>query len=137
MLGKSFLSILLVLTLQDQIHIAQNIYFEARGESQEGWKVVMATTLNRVESDKFPNSVYEVIWQENQFSWTHDGKSDVPKDKKKWHEIVSFVKKQSVHDLLMYGITHYHRDDVSPKWSNELQFLGKVGRHLTYREVTK
>jgi hypothetical protein len=75
--------------------LATNIYFEARGESVEGQKAVAFVTLNRVESDKFPNDICSVVYQAKhsrwwaehrdrlvpirnqcQFSWYCDGKSD-------------------------------------------------------------
>ena len=34
---------------------------------------IMATIMNRVRSDKFPNTIEEVIYQENQFSMAYNG----------------------------------------------------------------
>ena len=34
---------------------------------------IMATVMNRVRSDKFPNAITEVIYQENQFSTAYNG----------------------------------------------------------------
>ena len=43
--------------------LATNIYFEARGESLEGKKAVAFVTLNRVESESFPNDICSVVYQ--------------------------------------------------------------------------
>lgn len=48
--------------------MAQVIYHEARGESQEGKIAVGQVVMNRVKSGKYPNTVYEVVWQRGQFS---------------------------------------------------------------------
>ncbi len=48
--------------------MAQVIYHEARGESEAGRAAVGQVVLNRVRDKRFPNSVYEVIWQPKQFS---------------------------------------------------------------------
>jgi len=69
--------------------MAQNIYFEARGEPIKGQLAVGNVVLNRVKSKKYPNTVCEVIKQARidpirgtpikhkcQFSWYCDGKSD-------------------------------------------------------------
>ena len=74
--------------------LAQNIYFEARGERQAGQLAVGLVTMNRVNSKRFPNTVCKVVWQKRQFSWTHDGKSDRPTDMKAWklaQKIAEFV----------------------------------------------
>lgn len=41
---------------------------EAEGEDTEGKALVILVVLNRAESDSFPDSIEEVIFQENQFS---------------------------------------------------------------------
>lgn len=75
--------------------LAKNIYHEARGESREGKLAVAHVTMNRVHSNRFPDTVCGVVhqavyskwwWEEKgkrvpvrnkcQFSWYCDGKSD-------------------------------------------------------------
>lgn len=41
---------------------------EAEGECEEGQRLIIDTILNRVDSPHFPDTVYDVIWQPNQFS---------------------------------------------------------------------
>lgn len=48
--------------------IARLVFLEARGESLEGQQAVAEVVLNRVLSDRFPDTVAEVIYQEGQFS---------------------------------------------------------------------
>lgn len=80
----------------DQMHcLAKNIYFEARGETTIGKIAVANVTVNRVNDQRFPNTicgvvhqaVYSTWWKENhdrlvpvrnmcQFTWYCDGKSD-------------------------------------------------------------
>lgn len=64
--------------------LALNIYFEARGEAPEGQLAVGLVSMNRVHSKRYPNSICRVVWQKRQFSWTHDGKSDRPREKAAW-----------------------------------------------------
>lgn len=52
--------------------LARNIYFEARGESEEGQYAVAYVTLNRVDDSRWPNSICRVVYQPNQFSWTRN-----------------------------------------------------------------
>lgn len=41
---------------------------EAEGEPEMGKRLVIDTILNRMDHYAFPNTVYEVVWQPNQFS---------------------------------------------------------------------
>ena len=45
---------------------------EAEGEPEEGKRLVIDTILNRVDSDRFPDTIYDVIYQPNAFTsmWT-------------------------------------------------------------------
>ena len=49
---------------------------EAEGESEEGKRLVIDTILNRVKSEQFPNTVYGVVYQPNQFSVMWNGRID-------------------------------------------------------------
>lgn len=49
---------------------------EAEGEPELGKRLVIDTILNRVDSDRFPNTVHGVIYQPNQFSSVWNGRSD-------------------------------------------------------------
>ncbi len=50
--------------------LAKNIYFEARGESDEGRAGVAHVTLNRHADPDFEESVCKVVTSSKQFSWT-------------------------------------------------------------------
>lgn len=52
------------------------IYCEAQGESYQGKKAVGIVVMNRVRSDKFPNTVKKVIYQSGQFSPVRNGSLD-------------------------------------------------------------
>ena len=67
--------------------LALNLYFEARDQDKEGQIAVGLVTINRVLSKHYPNSICDVVWQQNknkkgnliaQFSWTLDGMHDSP-----------------------------------------------------------
>lgn len=47
---------------------------EAEGEPEEGQRLVIDTILNRMDSDKFPNTASGVIYQRGQFSCMWDGR---------------------------------------------------------------
>lgn len=49
---------------------------EAEGECEEGKRLVIDTILNRVDSEHFPNTISEVIYQPHQFSSMWNGRID-------------------------------------------------------------
>lgn len=59
-------------------HLAGIIQDEAGGESLTGKIAVGAVILNRVQSNAFPDSITNVIFQKNQFTPAMDGKLSSP-----------------------------------------------------------
>lgn len=57
----------------DMNMIAQLVEAEAGDQDLEGKRLVVDVVLNRVESDQFPNTVEEVIYQKHQFSVIRNG----------------------------------------------------------------
>lgn len=53
--------------------LAKTIHAEARGEPFKGQVAVGAVILNRVNSEKFPNTVHGVVYQPYAFTAVHDG----------------------------------------------------------------
>ena len=122
--------------------LALNIYFEARGEPQNGQFAVAAVTMNRVKSYRFPNTVCKVVWQRRQFSWTHDGKSDRPKDKRAWQQAKSLAKlvyskylkfqeKSNGAWDITQGALHYYSTTIpQPYWAKQKVASTSIGRHM-------
>lgn len=49
---------------------------EAEGECEEGKRLVIDTILNRVDSEHFPDTITDVVYQPNQFTSMWNGRSD-------------------------------------------------------------
>ncbi len=122
--------------------LAQNIYFEARGESLHGQLAVALVTMNRVRSPKYPNDVCQVVWQRRQFSWTHDGKSDRPRDMVAWRralQIAEFVyhkynklpeQARKAVDITNGALFYYAPKLAQPYWARHKQVTAKIGGHI-------
>lgn len=82
---------------------------EAEGESELGKRLVIDTILNRVESDSFPGTVEEVVYQSGQFECMWNGRVDrcvVTNEVKELvrQEIVSKVNP----DVLYFRADYFH-----------------------------
>lgn len=60
----------------DSYILAKIAMAEAEGEDTEGKALVMLVALNRVWDDSFPDTIEEVVMQENQFSPVANGRYD-------------------------------------------------------------
>lgn len=69
--------------------MAQLVYHEARGESEDGQKAVVEVVLNRVLDSDFKNTVYDVIYEKRQFSTAKKLKGTVPNEEN--YEAVRYV----------------------------------------------
>ena len=128
--------------------LALNIYYEARGSNLADKAAVSDVVLNRVNDNRYPNTICEVVKQGKQhpsgqmvrnacqFSWYCDGKSDVPLDKDRWFEAQMIAWGFLEYDKyrgITEGATHYHATYVSPRWAKDLQIVGRIGAHIFYR----
>lgn len=71
--------------------LAKLVYEEARGESILGQRAVVEVVLNRVMDNRFPDTIYGVIYQKNpvQFSPAYKLNSTVPTDEQ--YDVVKMV----------------------------------------------
>ena len=123
---------------EDRYCLAQNIYFEARGESTVGQAAVGWVTLNRVMNSDFPGEICKVVWQDSQFSWTHDGKSDRPRDADAWATAQAIAGEV----LQAYGVdrdptegaTYFHADSVKPAWRKKYDRVVQIDGHIFYAD---
>ena len=129
--------------LQTQINcLAEAMYFEARGENEIGWYAVGETILNRVASDRFPDTVCDVIEQgvgqlhNCQFSYNCDGLAEIIREDEAYAQILdlahSIMRGQAIH--VTGGATHFHTVDVNPFWTSSMYKTAHIGRHIFYRD---
>ena len=115
--------------------LALNVYFEARGESYDGQKMIAEVTMERVYTDGFPKTVCGVVWEDGAFSWTNDGKSDRPKDIDAWLTAQIIANETLLYGCdLCSGATYYHARDVLPYWADDMVMVGMYGNHVFYKE---
>ena len=65
-----------LLTREEIELIALVTMAEAEGESEQGKRLVIDTILNRVDHERFPDTVREVIYQPHQFTSMTNGRVD-------------------------------------------------------------
>ena len=125
--------------------LSEAIYFEARGETLIGQFAVAEVILNRVDSDRFPDTVCGVIRQGSedggacQFSYKCDGRSDQPTDRTALERIgkIAWAMLQGKPRILTGKATFYHTTAVRPSWANVFVQTARIGEHIFYRPDTR
>jgi N-acetylmuramoyl-L-alanine amidase len=124
--------------------LAQNVYFEARGEPLAGQYAVAEVTLNRTRAQHFPHSICQVVhetrWdpgrrrQVADFSWVELGVL-TPQDGPAWRQAqrVASATYDDLHEPLVPGALFYHATNVRPAWSRGRTPLATIGNHIFYR----
>ncbi len=129
-------------TEKEQRCLAEAIYFEARGESEEGQVAVAQVVLNRVKNPSYPNSICGVVYQNQhkrnrcQFSFACDGIKDRISQPKSW-SLAQRLAKEVIggkqYSKMVDASTHYHATYVNPRWAKAMAKRGKVGLHIFYK----
>lgn len=141
------------ISTEDRQCLAQNIFFEARNQTVSGQVAVAWVTLNRMESDRFPNTLCGVVRQARldangnprrhqcQFSWYCDGKSDrIPSNaiaQRAWEDAqliaeVVLMDWARAKESPVQNATFYHADYVSPSWARQFTQVATVDTHIFY-----
>lgn len=116
---------------EDIIQLAYLINGEARGENFKGKVAVGAVVLNRVKSNKYPNSIREVILQKGQFSCITDGQANL-------YPLNSSIEAAKA-AFLGYDPTHGALFFYNPKvatnvaWISERPVVTRIGSHVFAR----
>lgn len=105
---------------------------EAEGEDVEGKALVILVVLNRVWSDKFPDSIEEVITQERQFTAYENGRYErLEPDEGCWDAL----------GLVMYdhwdesqGALYFESESKSTWHQDNLKRLFRHGNHIFYTD---
>jgi spore germination cell wall hydrolase CwlJ-like protein len=124
--------------------LAENIYFEARGEPLKGQYAVAEVTLNRTRAPYFPHTicsvVHEMRWDPSRrrfvadFSWTALGGLS-PDDGPSWKRAmqVASAAYDDLHDPIVPGALFYHSTSVRPGWARTRTAIATIGNHVFYR----
>jgi len=126
----------IVLTKEERIMLARNVYFEAGVEDYRGKIAVATVTYNRWISEQWGKRLHSVIFAKGQFSWTTSKKKKylVPTGEV-WEKCLEAVR-DFENGVRLYGMTdkvmYYHASYVYPTWAPKVIRFAKIGTHIFY-----
>lgn len=126
--------------------LAENIYFEARGEPLAGQYAVAEVTLNRVASPHFPDTICEVVhdirWDPLRrrrvahFSWTElQLRLNLEPRGAAWRRAMAVATEvyDGVYTPVVRDALFFHATTVDPYWAKTKQRVARLGNHVFYR----
>jgi hypothetical protein len=127
---------------REQRCLAEAIYFEARGESEEGQAAVAQVVLNRISSGLYPATICGVVYQNRQhyhgcqFSFACERKSLRITESEAWRQaerIAAEVTNGKTYVSDVGSSTHFHANYVRPRWARRLEKKDVIGHHIFYK----
>jgi spore germination cell wall hydrolase CwlJ-like protein len=127
---------------REQKCLAEAIYFEARGEPEEGQAAVAQVVLNRVKSGLYPQTICGVVYQNRhhrnacQFSFACNGHGLHINEPESWSDaqrIATSVLQGKTYLADVGAATHYHANYVRPRWARALKKMDVIGNHIFYK----
>ena len=124
--------------------LAENIYFEARGETLQGQYAVAEVTMNRLASPYFPDTICDVVhdtrWDTARrrmvahFSWTAF-KLRLESGSPAWKQSmdVATTVYHGYYEPVVPDALFYHATSVQPYWASSKKVVARIGNHIFYR----
>jgi spore germination cell wall hydrolase CwlJ-like protein len=125
---------------KDSDCLTQAVYYEARGEGEDGMRAVAQVILNRVRHPAFPKSICAVVYQGGyrsacQFSFACNGVMNNRIEAWSWKRAQS-IAQDALSGFVMKAVgtsTHFHTTQVNPVWAARLDRVALIGDHIFYQ----
>jgi len=127
--------------------LAQNIYYEARGEGKDGHVAVALVTMNRSLSKLYPNNLCHVVREKLgktcQFTWWCDpslrSKATTYNYTREERKVYNYIRELAMHvyvnrdhiEDFTGGAIFYHANYVNPRW--KYKKTAQIGNHIFYK----
>lgn len=133
-----------LITPAEILCLADNIFFEAGNQSDEGKKAVAYVTINRYLSGEYPANLCKIVHQRNnnvcQFSWVCRSASY---KRRKNFEQDMWTRSHGIAMIVVdtyqqksdptHGALFYHANYVKPGWSRRMLHTTTINDHIFYR----
>ncbi len=127
----------------DILTLAKTIWGEARGEGEIGQKAIACVVINRFCSKKWfaGKTIADTCTKKWQFScWNENDPNREKMEKLTKEDLgniydIAFAAVCGHQPDIVFKSTHYHTENVHPKWAENKIPVVKIGHHLFYNDV--
>ena len=105
--------------------LARCVEAEAGSEGLLGKRYVVDVILNRVDSDKFPDTITEVINEPQQFSVVSDGRIDKVVPTEETYQAIQLELENRLDDTILFFRTERYHTGYTPCFKHEDHYFSK------------
>jgi len=122
--------------------LSEAMYYEARGEGQQGQKAIAEVIFTRMRTGNFGHSICAVVYEganqpHCQFSFTCNGDLAQPKQGAAWMRAQVLAARILTGEERLGGATggatNFHAVSVEPGWADEMARTVQIGNHIFYK----
>ena len=122
--------------------LAEVMYYEARGEGEEGEKAVAEVVFHRMAARDYGNSICAVVYEGAgqvacQFSIACDGSRKKEKSERAWRAAQLLAARVLTGEVMLRdetgGAVNSHAVYVRPRWARDFKRTAQIGNHVFYR----
>jgi spore germination cell wall hydrolase CwlJ-like protein len=125
--------------------LSEVMYYEARGEGQDGQMAVAEVVFHRLRHGRYGHSICAVVYEGAgnsgcQFSFTCNGELAQHKSASAWRsaEVLAarILTGQTALRDTTGDATHFHAASISPDWAVDsgMERTAQIGNHIFYRQ---
>ncbi|MBS0471774.1 MAG: cell wall hydrolase [Proteobacteria bacterium] len=127
--------------LQEHKCLAEVMYYEARGEGEDGQKAVAEVVFHRMNTGAYGHSICAVVYEgvttgACQFSFACDGSRSAKHEPGPWREAQALAARIMAGEEPLQNTTDgavaFHTSAVQPDWSGYERTV-QIGNHIFYR----
>ena len=112
--------------LYDELeYLAACVEAEAGNQGLLGKRYVTDVILNRVDSDKFPNTITEVINEPRQFSVVSDGRINEVVPTEETYQAIQLELENRLDDTILFFRTEHYHIGYTPCFQHEDHYFSK------------
>lgn len=126
--------------------LSEVMYYEARGEGQDGQMAVAEVVFHRLRHGHYGHSICAVVYEGAgspgcQFSFACNGELTVRKSAVSWRSAETLAARILTGEVALRDITgnatHFHAASISPDWAddNGMERTVQIGNHVFYRRA--
>lgn len=121
---------------EEEIYLlAQLVYNEANSEGINGWIAVAEVVRNRVESELFPNTIREVIYQDNPTQFSDNYKIETRSPSEEQVNVVRDVLADNLGVLNNRNILYFRNTNGSTADWGSLPYYDTINHHQFYLKL--